>query len=71
MNENKITVTMPIEEYNAMLQRQDFWQNSFNSLYRIVSNYADKNSEGFYTINDCDQSNLATELENFLNDYDF
>lgn len=67
-NNNLITVTMPLSEFNAMEQREDFWRNNYNTLLRIVKKYAYQDDKGFYTINSDDSENLSIEIEDFLNE---
>ena len=67
---NMITVTMPLSEFNAMEQREKFWQDNYNSLLVIVKRYAEQDENGFYTVRDDEREELANDLEDYLNDLD-
>lgn len=69
MNKDKITVTMPITEYEDLVADVKWWQGRFNDLKRIVLKYADRDNQGIYTIEDC--VGLADDMEVYLNDEDY
>ena len=69
MNKDKITVTMPIAEYEDLTTDVKWWQERFNDLRKIVLKYAKRDDEGVYVIDDC--VNIANHIETYLNDEDY
>lgn len=69
MNKDKITVTMPIAEYEDLVTDVKWWQGRFNSLKKIALRYATMDKKGVYAIDDC--VNLANDIEEYLNDEDY
>lgn len=69
MNRDKITVTMPIAEYEDLVTDVKWWQGRFNDLKKVVLKYAKRDDEGVYVIDDC--VNLANDIETYLNDEDY
>lgn len=69
IDKNKITVTMPIAEYEELTTDVEWWQGRFNSLKKIALRYANRDSDGAYFIEDC--ISLANDIEEYLNDEDY
>ena len=70
MAKSEITVTMPIEEYNAICLREEFWQDRYNRLYRVVRKYVEKDSEEVWRVSKTDYASLADDLEEWFNEYE-
>lgn len=64
------TVTMPLEEFFDMRNREQFWQDRFNRLYRVVRKYSERDYEGIWRVGEHDCVSLADELEEYMNDYE-
>ncbi len=69
IDKNKITVTMPIAEYEELTTDVKWWRDKFNSLKKIALRYANRDSEEGYFIEDC--ISLANDIEEYLNDEDY
>lgn len=69
IDKNKITVTMPITEYEELTTDVKWWRDKFNSLKKIVLRYSKRDDAGVYVVDDC--VNLANDIEIYLNDEDF
>lgn len=69
IDKNKITVTMPIAEYEELTADVEWWLDKYNSLKKIVLRYANRDSEEGYFIEDC--ISLANDIEEYLNDEDY
>ena len=69
MDKRQITVTMPIADYEELVDNVEWWQGRFNSLKRIVLKYATMNNKGAYVIDD--YVSLANDIETYLNDDDY
>lgn len=64
------TITMPYFEFEEMRQREEFWQDNYNRLCKIIRRYAERDGEGIWRIGEHDCVSLADELEDYLNDYE-
>ena len=64
------TITMPFYEFEDMRQREKFWQDRYNQLYRVVRRYAERDDEGVWRVGDRDCVSLADDLEEYMNDYE-
>ena len=64
------TITMPFNEFEDMRARERHWQGMYNSLYKVVIRYAERDEEGIWRVGEHDCVSLADDLEEFLNDLD-
>lgn len=64
------TVTLPLDEFDDMRNRERFWQDKFNRLYKVVRRYAERDSEGVWRVGEHDVVSLADDLEEYMNDYE-
>ena len=64
------TVTMPLDEFDDMRNREQFWRDKFNRLYKIVRRYAERDNEEIWKVDEHDCVNLAEDLEDYMNDYE-
>lgn len=64
------TVTMPLDEFEDMRNREQFWQDKFNRLYKVVRRYAERDDEGIWRVGEHDCVSLADDLEEYMNDYE-
>lgn len=64
------TITMPFDEFEDMRARENYWQDMYNRLYKVVMRYAERDIEGAWRVGEHYAVRLVNELEEFLNDYD-
>ena len=64
MNRENITISMPIVEYEDLIDIKDFWQNRYNNLKRVILKHAE-HKENYYEVKYCPE--LAADIEDFLN----
>lgn len=69
MNKDKITVTMPIAEYEDLVTNIKWWQDRFNTLKRVILKYTTNNNDGSYYVRD--GAKLIKDIEAYLNDEDY
>lgn len=69
MNKERITVTMPISEYEDLVTNVKWWQDRFNDLKRVILKYTTNNNDGSYYVRD--SVKLVKDIEEYLNDYDY
>lgn len=67
---NNATITMPFDEFEAMRRNEQFWQDRFNTLYKVIRKYVIRDEIGLWTIGDSDIVNLANDIEKYMNDYE-
>lgn len=64
------TVTMPLDEFDDMRSRERFWQDKFNTLYKVIRRYVERDSEGVWRVGELDCVRFADDLEEYMNDYE-
>ena len=67
MNKENITVSMPITEYEDLVEMRYFWQAKYNSIRKVILKYAEC-KDGYYEVNN---STLLTDIEDYLNSEDY
>lgn len=67
MNKENITVSMPLTEYEDLVEMEEFWQQRYNSLRRAVLKHTEHKA-GYYVVNNCQE--LVTDIEDYLNSED-
>ena len=67
MNKENITVSMPITEYEDLIEMRDFWQAKYNSIRKVILKHAEC-KDGYYEVNN---SALLIDIEDYLNSEDY
>ena len=64
------TITMPFDEFESIRRNEKYWQSKFNTLYRVIRKYVERDAEGCWTVGDHDIVSLADEIEEYMNDHE-
>ena len=67
MNKENITVSMPLTEYEDLVEVEEFWQQRYDSLRRVILKHTEHKAD-YYVVNNCQE--LAADIEDYLNSED-